>query len=197
MLQDVTHFSSEFAHEHNYCLNGEITAEAYTAFSTLHRLMVYFRYFGTKMWNMEAHSWSKKILTVQYKRKLNLKFRIPSSRRTMKSATMVIFEESKHTVAGLLKSPMTITRRSLSFGCICINSSTCLFNSFTETEMLLFWWHFHHWLHWKLSFWQLPVQPVMKISSKWQHFRFSVILTDNKENIIASYHWPFVKGIHL
>ena len=25
----------------------------------------------------------------------------------------------------------------------------------------------------KLSFWQLPVQPVMKVSSKWRHFRFS------------------------
>ena len=32
---------------------------------------------------------------------------------------------------------------------------------------------FHHWLHWKLSFWQLPVQPVMKMSWKWIHFRFS------------------------
>ena len=31
---------------------------------------------------------------------------------------------------------------------------------------------FHHWLHWKLSEWQLPLQPVMKISSKW-HFCFS------------------------
>ena len=45
---------------------------------------------------------------------------------------------------------------------------------FTETEMSSFWWNFHHWLHWKLSKWQLPVQPVMKISSKWRHFRFSV-----------------------
>ena len=44
---------------------------------------------------------------------------------------------------------------------------------FTETEMS-FWWNFHHWLHWKLSKWQLPVQPVMKISSKWWHFHFSV-----------------------
>ena len=43
----------------------------------------------------------------------------------------------------------------------------------TETEMLSFWWNFHHWLHWKLSFWQLSVQPVMKISSKRRHFRFS------------------------
>ena len=43
----------------------------------------------------------------------------------------------------------------------------------TETEMSSFWWNFHHWLHWKLSKWQLPVQPVMKISSKWRHFRFS------------------------
>ena len=40
--------------------------------------------------------------------------------------------------------------------------------------MSSFWWNFHHWLHWKLSKWQLPVQPVMKISSKWRHFRFSV-----------------------
>ena len=46
----------------------------------------------------------------------------------------------------------------------------------TETEMSSFWWHFHHWLHWKLSFWQLSVQLVMKISSKWQHFRFSALL---------------------
>ena len=43
----------------------------------------------------------------------------------------------------------------------------------TETEMSSFWRNFHHWLHWKLSFWQLSVQPVMKISSKWRHFRFS------------------------
>ena len=46
----------------------------------------------------------------------------------------------------------------------------------TETEMLLFWWNFHRWLHWKLSKWQLrqlPVQPLMKISSKWRHFRFN------------------------
>ena len=41
---------------------------------------------------------------------------------------------------------------------------------YTETEMSSFWWHFHHWLHWKLSFWQLPVKLVMKILSKWQHF---------------------------
>ena len=45
----------------------------------------------------------------------------------------------------------------------------------TETEMSSFWWNFHHWLHWKLSKWQLPVQPVIKISSKWRHFRFSAI----------------------
>ena len=45
---------------------------------------------------------------------------------------------------------------------------------YTETKMSSFWWNFHHWLHWKLSFWQLSVQPAMKISSKWRHFRFSV-----------------------
>ena len=43
-------------------------------------------------------------------------------------------------------------------------------------ELLSFWWKFHHWLHWKLSKWQLPVQLVMKISLKKQHIYFSVYL---------------------
>ena len=37
-----------------------------------------------------------------------------------------------------------------------------------------FWQNFHHWLHWKMPKWQLSVQPVMKISAKWQHYHFSV-----------------------
>ena len=49
----------------------------------------------------------------------------------------------------------------------------------TETKMSSFWRNFNHWLHWKLSFWQLPVQPVMKISSKWRHFRFSAVAVFN------------------
>ena len=49
--------------------------------------------------------------------------------------------------------------------------------AYTETEMLSFWWNFNHWLHRKLSFWQLSVQPVMKISSKWRHFCFSVCVS--------------------
>ena len=44
---------------------------------------------------------------------------------------------------------------------------------YSETEALSFWWNFHQWLHWKLSF---PVQPLMKISSKWRHFCFRVYL---------------------
>ena len=44
---------------------------------------------------------------------------------------------------------------------------------YTETEMSSFWQNFHQWLYLELSKWQLPVQSVMKISSKW-HFRFSV-----------------------
>ena len=43
-----------------------------------------------------------------------------------------------------------------------------------ETGMLSFWWNFRHWLHWKLSIWQLSVQPETKISSKLPRFRFSV-----------------------
>ena len=49
----------------------------------------------------------------------------------------------------------------------------------TETKMLSFWWHFRHWLHWTLSFWQRSVQPVTKILSKWRHFRFSALVAAN------------------
>ena len=34
--------------------------------------------------------------------------------------------------------------------------------------------NFHHSLHIQLSFWQLPVQPMTKISPKWPHFSFGV-----------------------
>ena len=54
-----------------------------------------------------------------------------------------------------------------------IGSADVWLPSATETKMLSFWRNFHHWLHWKLSFWQLPVQPMMSISSKWRHIRFS------------------------
>ena len=49
----------------------------------------------------------------------------------------------------------------------------CIFGHNFAMEMSSFWYNFHHRLHWKLSFWQLPEQPVMKISSKWQHLCFN------------------------
>ena len=58
--------------------------------------------------------------------------------------------------------------------CVWESVSVSVWPMHTETKMSSFWWNFHHWLHWKLSFWQLPVQPVMNISSKWRLFRFSV-----------------------
>ena len=63
---------------------------------------------------------------------------------------------------------------------------------YTEMEMSSFWWNYHHWQHWKLSKWQLPVQPVMKISSKWRHFRFSIIVATTaiytNSAILFAYH---------
>ena len=44
--------------------------------------------------------------------------------------------------------------------------------------------NFHHLLHWKLSFSQLPVQQVMTISSIWRHFRFNVRVIA----IVSSWH---------
>ena len=41
-------------------------------------------------------------------------------------------------------------------------------------KKMSFWWNFHHWQHRKLSVWQLTVLSVVKISSKWRHFCFSV-----------------------
>ena len=53
----------------------------------------------------------------------------------------------------------------------CIDVHLALQNLNTEMKMS-FWRNFHQWLPWKLSFWQLSVQSLTKISSKWWHFRF-------------------------
>ena len=61
----------------------------------------------------------------------------------------------------------------------------------SETEMSSFWQNFHHWLHWKLSFWQLPVHPVMKISSKsWDVcFSYGLLLPQDPYGIHFC-RWP-------
>ena len=59
---------------------------------------------------------------------------------------------------------------------------------YTETEMSSFWRNFNHWLHRKLSKWQLSVQSVIKISSKWQHFRFCV---SPKYSVVLLWHGQF------
>ena len=46
----------------------------------------------------------------------------------------------------------------------------------TETKMSSFWRNLRHCPHWKLSKWQLPVQSMTKISSKWWQF-CSVLLS--------------------
>ena len=48
--------------------------------------------------------------------------------------------------------------------------------SFTEMEMSLFWWDFHHWMLWKVMFWQLCMLAMMKMSATQQYFRFSVFV---------------------
>ena len=51
----------------------------------------------------------------------------------------------------------------------------------TETEIFSFWWNFDHWLHCKLSFWQLSMQPSVQISLKWRYF-FRMVLRCWLEN---------------
>ena len=74
--------------------------------------------------------------------------------------------------------------------------------SYIKIEILLCWWNFHYWLHWKLSWWQLPLLPVMKITSMWQHFYFSLrlspILKSARWCIYASSIWSsFVNNLRL
>ena len=85
----------------------------------------------------------------------------------------------------VISGPRYVWNSSACQAKICVASTRFLMKMFysakeaywyTETEKSSFWWNVHHWLHWKLSKWQLPVQPVMKISSKWRHFCFSVVL---------------------
>ena len=76
-------------------------------------------------------------------------------------------------------------------------TGSALVQAITETKMSSFWRNFHHWLHWKLSFWQLPVQPVMNISSKWRLFRFSDRLSPVRRQALTRtsffwFHWFFL-----
>ena len=89
---------------------------------------------------------------------------------------------------GIHVEPMNLSIRELSIKCLrptlfyrrikgylhFLPFLSLRWRKYTETEKSSFWWNVHHWLHCKLSKWQLPVQPVMKISSKWRHFCFSV-----------------------
>ena len=68
-------------------------------------------------------------------------------------------------------------------GC-CDGDFVIIGHHYTETKMSSFWWKFHHWLHRKLSFWQLSVQPVMKIS-----VAESFVEAQIKENIKVPRHW--------
>ena len=54
-------FKQIYVLEPNYCLYSEITAEAYTAYNTLYRLMLYFRNFRTQNQNTEGQSQPKNI----------------------------------------------------------------------------------------------------------------------------------------
>ena len=58
------------------------------------------------------------------------------------------------------------------------SNGTQIVNPNTETKINL-----NHWLHWKLSLWQLSVYPVIKLSSKWRHFDFSQYLCTTIFNI--------------
>ena len=100
MLQCVTHIWSEFAHEPNYCLNGEITMEGRTAHNTVRRLIVYSGILEQRwetckpIHDLWKYPWYILVLI-----KLNLQFRSPASHRTVKSPTMVIFDDTQHLIA--------------------------------------------------------------------------------------------------
>ena len=93
-----------------------------------------------------------------------------------------------------------------------INHQTLMYQqsykyNFTNwNRMPSFWINFHHWLHRKLSFWQLPVQAVMKIYScfptcslellcdmyLWWNIWHHCVLGPRKLNIL---HFPGTLGV--
>ena len=90
----------------NYCLNGENTTEAHTAYTIPHRLMVYFRYFGIKIRNTGAHPRPKKIHIIQIN--LDLQFRNTASRQVVKSLQWWFLDLPNIYVASrVLKRPPT------------------------------------------------------------------------------------------
>ena len=62
-----------------------------------------------------------------------------------------------------------------------------------ETEISPFWRNFDHWLHWKLSKWQLPVQPLMKISLKWWYLCHS----NDQALSVMTYSFQNIMSIHV
>ena len=60
---------------------------------------------------------------------------------------------------------------------------SCTVSGNTEVEMTSFWWNIYHWLHQKLSKWQLLLQPMVKILSKWWHFYFSECLLRHSKKL--------------
>ena len=68
-----------------------------------------------------------------------------------------------------------------------------------ETERWSCWRICYHWLHWKLSFWQLPVQPVITNASTWRLFRFSIHAhmwwpTQGWEWVAMKKNWKYLAG---
>ena len=59
------------------------------------------------------------------------------------------------------------------------------------TEMKIFWQNYHHWLHWNLSFWQLPEQPVMIFFFK-MTFPFFRLNLKNGNVILKTVHVTYL-----
>ena len=64
---------------------------------------------------------------------------------------------------------------------------------YTETTRSYCWLICDHWLHLKLSFWQLKVQPLMTKSSAWQPFCFSVCHWNN--NVVQLITLPSMEAM--
>ena len=79
-------FKRIFAHEPNCCLNGEITAVAHIAYSSLHSLMAYFWNFLTKIKNMEAHLQTPKKIPIVYSSTEEVKPTISKHRNTPRAS---------------------------------------------------------------------------------------------------------------
>ena len=113
-----------------------------------------------------------KVLGINYVRNINLFLEISSTSRVSSHCTWVIKMET---------APIVLKNTPNNASCFQTDAPSnkdfkvCTALRWNRNVVILM--KFSSLTALEVVIWQLPVQPVMMISSKWEHFRFSVLLS--------------------